>query len=148
MASALVAFNKIQNFVSDMIYTVLAQAGREDLVSRTVGKQFMSQVDALELLVVGIEGAPRVPYARLKALADKRNEFAHGHFSSDDETGEMVIRGKGKAKVWDDQAVIPFLEECAALRIELSRVYAFVLFGEDLATMPEGSRAFPAGVGD
>lgn len=71
-----------------------------------------------------------VPYARLKKLADRRNEFAHGHFTTDPNTGEMVVRGKGKATPWQPDSVIPFLEECQVLRRELNRIFAHVLFGD------------------
>lgn len=130
LAEALIAFNRIENFVSDMIYTILSQAQRNDLVGKAVNKQFMARVETLEMLLVSVPSAPHVPYKRLKALADRRNEFAHGHFSADANTGEMIVLGKGKATPWQPDYVIPFLEECQALRLELNRIFAHVLFGE------------------
>lgn len=130
LAEALVAFNRIESFVSDMIGSMLKNAKREDLLGRALSKQFMARVEALELLLISIPSAPVVPYARLKKLADKRNEFAHGHFTADANTGEMVVVGKGKATPWQPDSVIPFLEECSALRHELNRIFAYILFGE------------------
>lgn len=87
LADALLAFNRIKIFVSDMIFCTLSQAKRDDLQGKAINKQFMARVEALELLLVSVPTAPRVPHARLKKLADERNAFAHGHFSADANTG-------------------------------------------------------------
>lgn len=139
LADALVSFNRIENFVSDMIATILKKSGRDEIAGRVLNKQFMGRVEALELLVIGIEGAPPVPYKQLKALADKRNEFAHGHFSTEENTGALVILGKGKSTPWDESTVTPFLDTCAAMRLELSQIYAYVLFGNIPADLPDGA---------
>lgn len=143
LADALVAFNRIENFISDMIYSILSQSKRDDLVAKAVNKQFMARVEALELLLISVPSAPPVPYARLKALADQRNNFAHGHFSADANTGELVILGKGKAKPWDKDAILPFLEECAAVRRELTGIFAYVLFGDAPVPLPPGASPVP-----
>lgn len=143
LADALISFNRIENFVSDMIYTILTQEKRDDLIPRAVGKQFMARVEALELLLVSVPSAPKVPHDRLKALADTRNNFAHGHFSADPNTGEVVVRGKGKATPWKPETVLPFLEECADVRMQLSGILAHVIFGGAPPALPSGASATP-----
>jgi hypothetical protein len=133
MATALMAFNRIENYVSELIGIILDKAGRSDMLERQMKKGFMSRVDALEMLAMSVPGAPPVPYSRLAALAGTRNDFAHGHFSTDDNSGSLVIKGKGKVKPWDPTIVEPFLEECRALRLEMSRILAYVMFGVDVA---------------
>ena len=129
LAEALIAFNRIENFVSEMISTILHHKNREELRTKLVNKQFAGRCEALELLLLTVPGAPRLPMDRLSALAGRRNDFAHGHFSADADTGEMVLLGKGKATPWREHDAILFLEECAAVRYELNRIFAYVLFG-------------------
>jgi uncharacterized protein with HEPN domain len=143
LADALLAFNRIENFVSDMIYQILSQAKRDDLHGKAINKQFMARVEALEFLLVSVPNAPKVPYARLKKLADERNAFAHGHFSADANTGEVVVLGKGRATPWKPEKVLPFLEECSAVRRELSGIYAHILFGDKPVALPPGASAKP-----
>lgn len=143
LASALVAFNQIENAVSDMIATILSRSENSRLIDKTVKKLFMARVEALELLLASVPGTPPLPFERLKSLASTRNEFAHGHFSSDPNTGGLLVLGKGKATPWREDAIIPFLEDCASMRLELASIYAFIMFGDGPTPLPPGASGTP-----
>jgi hypothetical protein len=120
LGAALLAFNRIENDVSELIASVLQQRDRRDLIGPTLNKQLTARVEALDLLLTSEPKFPRVPVDRIKDLAGKRNNFAYGHFTFDPNTSDPIIKGKGKSVLWDDQSIEPFMIEARDLHDELT----------------------------
>lgn len=129
LGAALLAFNRLENAVSELIGSILVQRDRKDLIAATINKQLTGRVEALDLLLTSEPRFPRVPVDRIKALAGKRNEFAHGHFTFDPNTGEPILKGKGKAMPWDAESFEPFMKEARDLDCQLSMLGAYIAFG-------------------
>ncbi|CAE7323489.1 unnamed protein product [Symbiodinium pilosum] len=100
-----------------------------DLIKPTLNKQLSGRVDALALLLTSEPKFPRVPIARINALAGQRNNFAHSHFTFDPNTSDPITKGKGEIKRWDAADIEPFMREAHDLHSELSTLAAWVAFG-------------------
>jgi len=143
IGGALLAFNKIENDVSELIGSILYQRDRMDLIKPTLNKQLSGRVDALALLLTSEPKFPRVPIARINALAGQRNNFAHSHFTFDPNTSDPITKGKGEIKRWDAADIEPFMREAHDLHSELSTLAAWVAFGPGPAPLPPGASATP-----
>lgn len=90
----LLAFNRLDNIISEVISTMLHALKRDDLVVRCTHKDFAFKLLVLDLLKTSTEGKvlADVPIDLMKQVAGERNVLAHGHFDQNpfDGTYEVV----------------------------------------------------------
>lgn len=130
LGAFLVRFNRIENFISDLIGRALVRHGREDLIERALKKQLNARIEILEWLLVPMPYMSDVPTKRIQALADQRASLAHGHFEQNPFSGEYKIVGKGQSKAWTPETIQPLMDEAVAICEELSNLRAQFWFDE------------------
>jgi hypothetical protein len=76
------AFNSIDNLLTDLIITVLRKLDLERLADACTKRTFYDKVLVIDLLKVSVQGngIANVPVDLLKDIACKRNFLVHGHF--------------------------------------------------------------------
>jgi hypothetical protein len=95
----LVAFNRVDNELTELIALALAKLGRFDLFVRCAEEvDFNRKLFHLELLSLSTEGKPLhgLPIKEMKELAGRRNILAHGHFDQNPFQGNYTIKNKGQ----------------------------------------------------
>jgi hypothetical protein len=92
----LLAFNEIDNRITELIERLLNRLHREDLINQGTKHNFALKLLVLDLLKTSHEGdgVARVPIKQLQELASHRNKLAHGHFDQNliDGTYEVVSK--------------------------------------------------------
>lgn len=92
----LLAFNRLDNLMSEVIGMILHALKRDDLVVRCTHKEFSFKILVLDLLKTSTEGKVQVladvPVDLIRQIAGERNVLAHGHFDQNpfDGTYEVV----------------------------------------------------------
>lgn len=87
-----VAFNRIDNTVSDIIFMALQKSERSDIQKRIGGDSFHRKMITLDLLSLAYPGPlPRKLIDELRDLASRRNFLAHGHFHQNPFDGSYEI---------------------------------------------------------
>ena len=77
----LVAINRLEAEISDMIVLALKKAGREDIISSIKGARYERKVLTLDLLSLRFpELASQTLTKELREIGHERNNLAHGHF--------------------------------------------------------------------
>ncbi len=82
LGAFLLAFNRMDNTVSDVIVLALKKAGREE-IPRSIAEEdrFARKVQNLDLISLRFPDiASQSLIAELRALGSERNNLAHGHF--------------------------------------------------------------------
>ena len=82
LGAFLLAFNRVDNTVSDIIVLALKKAGREE-IPRSIAEEdrFARKVQNLDLISLRFpEIASQSLIAELRTLGSERNNLAHGHF--------------------------------------------------------------------
>ena len=98
LGAFLVAFTRIENTASDIIFLALEQAGRKDILNRLRGDSFRRKLVALELISLAHpRPLPKSAIDELRDLAARRNELAHGHFHQNPFDGSYEILTDRKA---------------------------------------------------
>lgn len=146
LASALLAFNKVESTVADMISMMLRSRGRAELVEKLLfDRTFSQQLETLDLLMSSMLNAPRLPSAQLKSVARRRNEFAHSYFTADQNTGETYLKSRAKSQKWNPDKVAPFVKDCADAWKALDALWPWVAFGDTPApaALPPDASATP-----
>lgn len=97
----ILAFNQLDNYLGEIIETVLKRLGRDDLVGPCVREaDFGLRLRFLDLLKHSAEGfgITDVPIADMKSIAGERNILAHGHFDQNPHDGTYRLVGRGKGQ--------------------------------------------------
>jgi hypothetical protein len=92
----MLAFNRVDNLLSEVVEAVLRRAGRMDLIKPCIGKDFWLRLLTLDLLKSSVygKGIADVPVDLIRCVANHRNKLAHGHFDQNPFSGEYDIVGK------------------------------------------------------
>jgi len=96
----IVAFNRLDNLLTEVLETVLHKNGRADLIAPCTGGQFSLKLLVADLLKSSTHGGglKGVPIALMREIAVHRNRVAHGHFDQNPHSGEYAIVGKKREK--------------------------------------------------
>ena len=98
LGAFLVAFTRIENTASDIIFLALEQAGRKDILNRLRGDSFRRKLVTLELISLAHpRPLQKSAIDELRDLAARRNELAHGHFHQNPFDGSYEILTDRKA---------------------------------------------------
>ncbi len=97
----LVAFNRIENVVGDVIVGALKKAGREEILGLMKGEMFARKVLILDLVSMHFpETACWTLTNELRSLGSERNKLAHGHFDQNPFDGSYhVVTSKKRLKM-------------------------------------------------
>ena len=89
----ILAFNELDNLLTEIIETILERLDRRDLIKACAQRNFALKVLTLDLLKSSREGAAiaNVPITLLKQVAGERNTLAHGHFDQNPFDGSYDI---------------------------------------------------------
>jgi hypothetical protein len=92
LGAFLVAFNRIENTISDIIELSLYKAERAEIIERFKADTFSRKIGTLDLLSIAY---PHMRNANLltelKALGADRNTLAHGHFDQNPFDGSYEV---------------------------------------------------------
>lgn len=107
----ILAFNQLDNLLSEVIETVLGRLGRKDLVKKCSELNFSQKLLVFDLLKYSSEGVTiaDVPVDSMRSVAGERNLLAHGHFDQNPFDGSYAIVRKRKSI--RDQYSVEKLEE-------------------------------------
>lgn len=144
IATALLAFNRVESTIADMISLLLNSRGRPEMVEKVLfDRTFSQQLETLDLLLSSMPRAPRLPISRLKSVGRRRNEFAHNFFEADRNTGQPTLKSRARTETWNPAKVEPFVQDCQAVWKELDALWPWVAFGDTPAELPPGASATP-----
>ncbi len=133
----LVAFNRIENMVSEVIYLALEKSGRKDVYAHLAGDMFNRKVVALELISLRYPEVANIGMIKeLRALGSERNNLAHGHFDGNPFDGSFRIVTNKRSLDMPIAKVI----RLAAQAEEFAEQYDTVRVGfwfDDLDELPE-----------
>jgi hypothetical protein len=89
----LLAFNRLDNLMSEAIGRMLNALKRDDLIVRCTHKDFAFKLLILDLLKTSTEGKvlADVPIDLMKQVAGERNILAHGHFDQNPFDGTYAV---------------------------------------------------------
>jgi hypothetical protein len=92
----ILAFNRLDNEVTDMIRTVLRCLKREDLIGPCTARDFSTKLLVFDLLKCSTEGSgiADILVAPMREVGGERNRLAHGHFDQNPFDGSYDIVGK------------------------------------------------------
>lgn len=121
----LVAFNRIENTVSDLVGQALSRAGRDDLIPRAMKRSLDRRLDDLELLLVHDPKAPKLPFDEIRELSQNRNDLAHGHYDDWQGFGSYeVITRNGQRKTYSPEVITPLVAKAEDLAFKLRQLQA------------------------
>ncbi|MER8371733.1 hypothetical protein [Mesorhizobium sp. M1406] len=124
----LVAFNRIDNEIRRIIVKLLGDQGRPDLWSSLRKDMYLKQVTNLQLIALGLEWFPALPYDRMSELNSTRNTLAHGHYDQDLFSDNFQIVGRETGKPTTIEDVKASIEEALDLVSEIDGVWAHIWF--------------------
>lgn len=111
----LVAFNRIDNEVSQLISTVLHLSERADLIeATTIRTDFARKLQVLDLLTLAKHSRQlsEAPIEEMRKIAGERNVVAHGHFDQNPFDGEYQLKGKGRYSDYSPKRLDSLTERC------------------------------------
>jgi hypothetical protein len=111
----LVAFNRVDNEVSQLIATVLYLSERPDLVNDLTNKaDFSRKLQTLDLLTLARDSGrlKDAPLAEMRQIAGERNTVAHGHFDQNPFDGEYQLKGKGRYSNYSPKRLEALTHRC------------------------------------
>ncbi|MDA9489564.1 hypothetical protein [Bradyrhizobium sp. CCBAU 11361] len=98
----ILAFNRLDNHLTEVIETVLARLNRSDLVNACTKREFSHKLLVLDLLKTSSEGQgiKDVSMQAMRDIAMQRNKLAHGHFDQNpfDGTYDVVTKGNVRSQ--------------------------------------------------
>ncbi len=89
----MLAFNRLDNLLTELIETVLLRLNRPDLMKASTSCDFWSKLLVAELLKYSTEGGSltNIPITAMREVITHRNKVAHGHFDQNPFSGEYDI---------------------------------------------------------
>ena len=107
----LVAFNRIENTVSDIIVLALKKAGREEILGSMAWDTFDRKIRNLELISLRFQEIASLRLiAELRALGTERNQLAHGHFEQNPVDGSYVVVNRKNSRLKPVEEIRVFTE--------------------------------------
>ncbi|MCK0197516.1 hypothetical protein MWN34_11375 [Ancylobacter sp. 6x-1] len=94
LGTFLVAFNRIEALICDLIVSALGQLGRDDLAERCCRQDLARQLDDLELIGLAVPGMNPLPLAEIRALVETRARLTQGGFAERPFDGAAYIRDR------------------------------------------------------
>jgi hypothetical protein len=98
----ILAFNRLDNHLTEIIETVLVRLQRSDLIKACTQKEFSHKLLVLDLLKSSSEGQGirDVSLTQMRQIAVERNKLAHGHFDQNpfDGTYDVVTKGSVRSQ--------------------------------------------------
>jgi hypothetical protein len=96
----ILAFNRVDNLLTEIIEIVLKRLGRGDLIKDCTRRDFSLKLLTLDLLKASSEraGISDVPVESMRQIAGERNTVAHGHFDQNPFSGEYDLVGKNSTR--------------------------------------------------
>lgn len=143
----LVAFNKIDNELTDLIRTVLRAHNREDLFEKcAIRVDFSRKVFHLDLLSLVSDPGKlgSAPLDEMKDIAGERNTLAHGHFDQNPADGAYQVKQKGKALEFSVERINGLTARCQIVWDRLRTLQAhYWLEPEIIEEIRDSSRLAP-----
>ena len=97
LGAFLVAFNRIENAVNDIIVLALQKSERQDILKHLSNDLFHRKLTTLDLISLAYSRPlPKTVVNELRDLASQRNDLAHGHFHQNPFDGSYKIVAKRK----------------------------------------------------
>jgi hypothetical protein len=92
----MLAFNEVDNLLTEVIETVLTRLNRKDLINESTRRDFAFKLLVLDLLKTSREGAGIVDISvdLMREIARHRNKLAHGHFDQNPFDGSYEVVSK------------------------------------------------------
>lgn len=92
----ILAFNQLDNILTETVETVLLRLNRNDLVKSCTGRDFSFKLFVLDLLRSSTEGTgiKDAPIELMRQIAGERNVLAHGHFDQNPFDGSYSVVAK------------------------------------------------------
>lgn len=92
----MLAFNEIDNLLTELIDTILTRLDRTDLIKQCTNQNFAPKLLVLDLLKTSSEGdgISDVSIESMRELAIHRNKVAHGHFDQNPFDGSYEVVSK------------------------------------------------------
>jgi hypothetical protein len=129
----MLAFNRLDNLLGEIIETVLVRLGRQDLVNECVCASFDMRLRCLDLLRHTGEGdgIQQVPIADIKAINGTRNALAHGHFEQNPFSGSYTVVGRRNSRYYSAAEIDGLAEKATTAWAALRHSQLFYLFSPD-----------------
>lgn len=130
----LVAFNRIEGCVSDIIIEAMKRLGREMDIERALDKSFARRLD---YMVDRLKELPEFPIVQnnfvrvgdVRELSKTRNSLAHGHFDQNPFSGEYEIVNRDTvAERWSPETIEPEIRKANELWDHLDYVRLYLEF--------------------
>src|ERR1700731_3246157 len=89
----MLAFNRLDNLLTELIKTVLTKAGTADLIRQFEVMPFGQRLRTADLLKTSVhgKGLSGIPIEVMREISEHRNNVAHGHFDQNPFSGEYDI---------------------------------------------------------
>ena len=89
----ILAFNQVDNQLTDIIETILCRLKRDDMIDACAKRDFSHKLLVLDLLKSTEEGqgVQSVSIAAMREVAGERNRLAHGHFDQNPFDGSYDV---------------------------------------------------------
>lgn len=121
-----VQFNRIENAVSDLLWRGLEKLGKTELFTEANKGQLYGRLFNLQLIMLAMPTHTHlIPYDRVRVLANRRNELAHGHFEQNPFDGSYKIIGRklDDGKDWPREKLEALIKETEEIVEEVRRAY-------------------------
>lgn len=128
----MLAFNYLDNLLTEVIKLVLDQQARADLVAECTRRDFWLKLLTLDLLKLSAhgEGIKDVPVDLMREIATHRNKVAHGHFDQNPFSGEYDIVVKNARAAYSVGDLSALAAKAARATKALRYAQAFYEFGK------------------
>jgi hypothetical protein len=89
----ILAFNQLDDLLSDLVEIILKRLGRQDLAEKIAKEDFWLKLLTLDLTRSSntAAAAANVPIDLMKAIEGERNVLAHGHFDQNPFDGSYAV---------------------------------------------------------
>jgi hypothetical protein len=129
----ILAFNQVDNELTEIIETVLRRLKRDDLVAACTKNNFSNKLLVLDLLKSsaegkGIEGISIMP---LRAIGGERNKLAHGHFDQNPFDGSYDVVTKSVRSSYSVEMLDRLTEKADRCWDEFRHASGYYAFSDD-----------------
>lgn len=129
----ILAFNQVDDELTDVIATILRRLKRDDLVDACTRRDFSHKLLVLDLLKSTSEGQgiQSVPVAAMREVAGERNRLAHGHFDQNPFDGTYDVVTRNIRSSYSVERLDGLTEKADGCWDELRHASAFYVFSDD-----------------
>jgi hypothetical protein len=128
----ILAFNQIDNELTDVIETVLRRLKRDDLVTACTKRDFSNKLLVLDLLKSSAEGdgIRSISMAAMREVAGERNRLAHGHFDQNPFDGSYDVLTRNVRSTYSAEMLDRLTEKADRCWDELRHASAYYEFSD------------------